>query len=177
MLVEIAAQQLRHLRPQAEVRQHLRTTQVDVAIPQAHVLLHILVVQLERRSLGDVEHLQALDEHLHPPSRQALVHRALGARTHAPGQVDDVLVAQRFGEREHRRVVLIEHHLHQTLAIAQVNEDDTAVIAAPVYPAGQAHVLVEQPLVDLAAIVGAHVGVASVREGRGRAGRGRAMRR
>ena len=50
----------------------------------------------------------------------------------------------------------IEHHLGEPFAVAQVDEDDPAVVAAPVRPAGERHDAVDELRVELAAIVRAH---------------------
>ena len=65
-----------------------------------------------------------------------------------------ILVAQRLGGRERLRAVRIEHDLHEALAVAQVDEDDAAVIAAAMDPAGQRDDLSQMAAVDAAAVVG-----------------------
>ena len=62
----------------------------------------------------------------------------------------------RSATREHLCSVRIEHDLQQSLAVSQVDEDDAAVISAPVGPAGHRHDLADQRLADLTAIVSAH---------------------
>jgi hypothetical protein len=62
---------------------------------------------------------------------------------HASGHRDAELVAQRFGDRERRRAIRIADDLHETLAVAEVDEDDAAVVAPAMDPARQRHGLVE----------------------------------
>src|SRR5207245_2911179 len=50
----------------------------------------------------------------------------------------------------------IADDLHQAFAVAQVDEDDAAVVAATVHPAAQADGLAEQCLIGEAAVVGSH---------------------
>ena len=52
--------------------------------------------------------------------------------------------------------VRIEHDLQQALAVAQIDENDAAVIAAAMGPAGDGDDLADQRFADLTAIVGAH---------------------
>jgi hypothetical protein len=47
------------------------------------------------------------------------------------------LVAHGFGDLEHLGAVGVAHHLHQAFAVAQVDEDDAAVVAATVHPAAK----------------------------------------
>ena len=50
----------------------------------------------------------------------------------------------------------IEHDLQQALAVAQVDENHAAMIAAAMHPAGNRDLLTDQLFVDLAAIVRTH---------------------
>jgi hypothetical protein len=53
------------------------------------------------------------------------------------------LVAHAFGGLEHRRDPVADH-LHQAFAVAQVDEDHAAVVAAALHPAAQRHGLAHQ---------------------------------
>ena len=65
------------------------------------------------------------------------------ARTR-PSTADDELAAQPLGLGEDVGAIRIEHDLQQPLAVAQVDEDDSAVVAAPMHPAGDADSLAER---------------------------------
>ena len=60
-----------------------------------------------------------------------------GRRAHLAGHPQHVLVAHAVGGREGLGAVGIAHHLHQALAVAQVDEDHAAVVAAAVHPAAE----------------------------------------
>jgi len=81
------------------------------------------------------------------------VHRAGGPLAHLARHPDDELVAQPLGFPEDRGGAGVEHDLQQPLTIAQVDENDPAVIAPAVHPAGHADLLAEVLLVDLSAIM------------------------
>jgi hypothetical protein len=66
------------------------------------------------------------------------------------------LVANFFCDSKSIRIVGIAYHLHQTFTIAQINENNTAMIAAAMHPAGDGDFLAGKLLADLAAIVAAH---------------------
>ena len=73
---------------------------------------------------------------------QLRVRRAGGPFPHGAFDRDDKLAAQRLRQFPRRLVVLrVEHHLRDAFAVAQVNEDDAAVVAPHVHPAGQTHLL------------------------------------
>ncbi len=66
------------------------------------------------------------------------------------------LAAQPLGFGEDRGGIGIEHHLQQAVAVAQVDEDHAAVVAAPVHPARNGDGGTDEALVDLAAVMSAH---------------------
>ena len=59
---------------------------------------------------------------------------AVGARAHQAGDLQAELVAQALGGGEGLGAVGVAHHLHVAFAVAQVDEDHAAVVAAAVAP-------------------------------------------
>ena len=57
---------------------------------------------------------------------------------------------------EHLGAIRIADDLRQALAVAQVDEDHAAVVAAAMRPAAQGDDLVDEAGVDLAAVMGTH---------------------
>ncbi len=143
---------------QAQVSLHRLAAQVEHAVLQPGVLGEVVVVQLEGRRRRRIEHLDLVRQHLHLAGAQGGIGRTLGP---APDQARDpqhVLASRAIGGRERRRPVRIADHLRQPVAVAQVDEDHAAVVAAPVRPAAQGHRAADQGGAQLAAIVRAHVG-------------------
>ena len=62
----------------------------------------------------------------------------------------------RVGGGEGLLAIGIADHLHQALAVAQVDEDHAAMVAAAVGPAVEGHGLAEETGVGAAAVFGAH---------------------
>ncbi len=114
---------------------HLLAAQVEVAIFQAHVLAH-LVVELERQRLGAVQRRELARQDLDLARGEVGVGGAGGTRAHQAAHAHDVFAAQALGFGEELGIVRIEHDLDQTLAVAQVDEDHPAVIAATIHPPG-----------------------------------------
>ena len=54
------------------------------------------------------------------------------------------------------RRVGVDHHLHQPLAVAQIDENDAAVVTPPMRPAEQGDLLPEVLLVDKTTVVCSH---------------------
>ena len=99
--------------------------------------------------------LDLVGEDLDLAADQVGIDRALGARPHASGGRDDEFVAELFGDRERGRAVGIADDLHQAFAIAQVDENDAAVVAAAMNPSADRHGFAQSLAVDTAAIIGA----------------------
>ncbi len=152
MGVEVAAHGAGDAVAQPQALAHHLAPQVEVAVAQAHLLADLLV-ELERQGLGAVQDLQLTRQKLHLPRGKVGIDGAGGPRAHAPRHPDHELVAQPLGLLEHLRQVRVEHHLQQPLAIAHVDEDDPAMVAPPVHPAGHRDVLAEELLVNLSAVM------------------------
>ena len=96
-----------------------------------------------------------------PRRTQVRVDGALRARAHHAGDPQDDIRCARFSAIANAsRAIGIADHLRQALAVAQVDEDHAAVVAAAVRPAGAAsRVWPTSAALDLAAVVGAHLAV------------------
>ena len=146
-----------------EIGRHTRAAQVEVAVAQADVLggVHV-VLDLEGRRLGGVEDHDLVDEDLDLAGRELGVVHALGALTHDARDLDRPLGADGLGrvERVAAGVLRVKGDLRHAVAVAQVNEDEAAVVAAVPDPAGQRDRLADVLAAQLAAGVGVHgVGV------------------
>ncbi len=155
VFVHVAAHRHRDAVAQAQALAHLGATQVEVAVTQPHFLADVLV-ELERQRLGLVQHGERAGQQLHLARGEVGVGGAGRPGPHQAAHLDDELAAQALGLAEQGLVVRIEHDLQQALAVAQVDEDHPAMIAAPVHPAGDGNFLTRQLFIDLAAIMTTH---------------------
>src|SRR5205085_6824494 len=96
------------------------------------------LVDRERRRLGDGEPLRVADLELDVAGGEDGVLVALLALDDLASDADDVLGAQTLGDVEAR--ARVEDELDEAAAVAQVDEDQPAVVAAAVHPAGDADV-------------------------------------
>jgi hypothetical protein len=142
----------------AQALLHLGTAQIDIAVAQAQFLggVAAMVVELDRRGLGAVENGQGAGQNLDLASRHVLVFGPFRARAHPPLDPEDKLAAGLLGQAEGLGIVRVDHHLNQTAAVTQVDEDDAAVIPAPVDPSAQGNVLTNLFAVQISAIMTAH---------------------
>ena len=146
-LVEEVADELDHAVAGYQRVPHRGAAQVEVAVLQAQQLVDLaLLVDVEGRRLGLVEHDKGVGRHLDAAGGQVRVLGAGGTLGHEPRHLRDPLVAQRLGGAMGvGRQLGVEHHLHHALAVAQVDEDKVAVVAPAMHPPGQcnprAHVL------------------------------------
>ncbi|MCU5786542.1 hypothetical protein B27N_01545 [Alcanivorax marinus] len=135
---QMGAHRVGQPRAELEALQRLRTAQIQIAVLEAHFLAGGgVLVQLERRGLGLVEDGHALAQHLDVAGGHARIADRLVAQAHAAFQLQHVLAAHLVGQGERVLGVRIEHHLHQAGAVAHVQEDHPAVVAAAVHPTAQ----------------------------------------
>ena len=82
LLVEIVAQGAHDLVAQTQALLHRGAPQVDVTELQATLLVHLLLVQHERRGLGAVQYLHLQGQHFYLAAGEVRVLSALGAVAH-----------------------------------------------------------------------------------------------
>ena len=140
---------------QAQALRHVFAAQVDVAIFEAHLFAHVFV-ELERQRLGAVQRHEFARQQLHLARGQVGVGGTRRAFAHQAAHLHHEFVAQLFGLIELGLVVRVEYHLQEAFAVAQVHENDAAMIAAAMDPAGNRNLLTDQLFVDLAAVVRTH---------------------
>src|SRR6185437_2411657 len=117
--------------PQALV--HHLTSQVEVAVLEPHVLADSFV-ELERQRLRAVQYFELSGEKLDAARGQIGVLRSAGTTANQTSHTDDELIPQLACLVEHLGCIRIENDLQQALSIAQIDEDDPAVIATPMDP-------------------------------------------
>ena len=132
---------------QAELLLHLGPTQVNVAVAQAYFLVNILVIQLKRRCLGRIKHLSSSPSTSTWPVGISGLTVPSGRCLTRPCHLQDELIAHPLGGRKYRSPVRVEHHLHQSLVITQVNKNDTTMITPAMHPATESHLLIKMGFV------------------------------
>lgn len=105
---------------------------------------------------GGVERAQGIGVDLDGSGGQPQVDHAFGAGLDHPLHGDHVLVVQSLGPAVGLGVVLgVEDHLGDAVAVAQVHEDDAAVVAALGHPAHEGDALANMLGAQGAAVVAA----------------------
>src|SRR5262245_53092636 len=132
---------------------------------QASVLPHLAgeALDLEGRRLGVGEQPGGAHLQLHLASRQVRIDRLARALHDRAAHPQHVLGAQFVGQLERLTGLLgMEDELHDAGAVAQVDEDQTAVITTTVHPAGHGRLAADAVAEHLAA-PGVAVGVGTQR--------------
>ena len=131
------------LAAQAEVARHFGPAQIQVAIFQAQFLVHLAghfrVVHRERQHFGHVEHFECLRHHFDFAGGNFGIVRACRPLADLAGDADDAFAAQRRGALEQflRQIRRIENRLRAAFAVADINKNQSAEVAAGMDPAGQ----------------------------------------
>ena len=127
---------------QREVVLHLGAAQVEVAVLQAHLFVGDGVFGgREGRRLGFVEQQQLVGDDFDLAGGHVGVFEARAAAADVAFDGDDVLGARGVGLVVRGADLLVDDDLRDAGAVAQVEEDEVAVVAAAVDPAHQNHVL------------------------------------
>ena len=132
---------LDHAAAQEQAVGHRLASDVQVAVlePQALVDRGVRLVDVERRGLRLGQDLEVGDLQLDLPGRQARVLGPLQAPGDLAGHRHDELAAHAARDLVGARGIgLVDDDLGQPVTVTQVEEDQLAVVAASVDPAGEA---------------------------------------
>jgi hypothetical protein len=138
-LVEVPADDPEGMVADGQHAGHLRPPEVQVPVHEPGGILSVhAVLDRERRRLGLGQHLEGGRGHLHLAGPEARVHRPLRSPADLAGHPDHPLRASPVG-RGVRVGGLggMEHDLDDALAVAEVEEDHAAVVAAVRDPPAQ----------------------------------------
>ena len=118
----------------SKVGLHARPAQIEIPVFHPQVFVDGVVgVDAERRHLRTIENLQFVDADLDVAGSEPRVFGARGAAPYGAAQAQNVFVTQVLGIVE-ARVLRIENDLGNSLVVAQVDEDQSAVVAPPIDP-------------------------------------------
>ena len=153
--LHLAADDPDHLRPQRDVPLQLVAPQVEPAVAQAQRLVHVLLVELERQRCRAADDLERLHLQLHLARRHRRVHRLVAARDKRSLGLEHELVPDLMRQLGGVGGQLgVDHELRDPGAVAQVDEDESAVVATARRPPGERQLLADELLRRLAAHVG-----------------------
>ena len=134
---------LNHTAPQEESVGHRLATDIEIAVLQSQALVDRLVglVDVERRRLRLGQDLDLTRPKLDLPRRHARVLGPGQARATSPATVTTNSLRTRLRDLVGlRRVGLVDDDLGDAVPVAQVQEDELAVVAAPMHPPGEPRV-------------------------------------
>ena len=115
--------------------------EIEEAVPQPLLFGNLLRARhLKRQHFGGRQHLEPIGHHLDAAGRQRRVDVLVGARDDLARHADHAFQLHGLGGFE-RVGVGREHDLRHAVVIAQVDEQQIAVVALAMHPAGDADVL------------------------------------
>ena len=111
--------------------------QIQIAVAQADAFVHVrLGRDLEWRRLGLRQHRHGLHAKLNVARGQVGIGGALRPRANRSGHAEHEFRPRAAGGRvRFRRLVAVDHDLRDAVAVAQVDEDQPALVASTVHPA------------------------------------------
>jgi hypothetical protein len=125
-----------HLRAQRQVALQLLAAEVEPAVPKPKRLVHVLLVELERKRRRARDDLELVDGELHVPGSHPRVDGLGRARDDLAARSEDELVADLARELGGGGGSLrVDDELRDPGAVAEVDEHEPAVVAATRNPA------------------------------------------
>ncbi|ODN68881.1 hypothetical protein A6302_03806 [Methylobrevis pamukkalensis] len=113
--------------------------QVEEAVAQARVFRIVRLAEHRQRQLARLaQHLDLADEHLDAAGGEVGVDRLGRTHLHVAVDADHPFGAHQLGLSEGRRI-RVDHALGDAVVVAQVDEQQAAMVAHAVHPARQAH--------------------------------------
>jgi hypothetical protein len=123
---------------QAEVGLHAVAAEVEVAVAKPRELVHALLADLERQRLAAGGDLEGVDLELDLAGRELRIDRIGRAADELALGAEHELVAYLVSDRGRLRGVLgVDDELDDAGVVAQVDEDEAAMVAPARRPAGQ----------------------------------------
>ena len=149
--LHLAADDPDHLRAQGDVPLQLLAAQVEPAVAQTQRLVDVLLVELERQRRRAADDLELLDLELDLARRHVRVDGLRAPRDERSLGTEHELVPDLVRELGRLgRELRVDHELRDPAAVAQVDEDQAAVVAAACDPAGEDELLADELLRRLA---------------------------
>src|SRR5581483_11708588 len=130
--------------------------QVEPAVAEAQLLVDVLLVELERQRRRGREDVELRDLQLDLARRDVRVDRLGRALDDLAGRADDELVADAVRDPGGLGGALgVDHELADPALVAEVDEDQAAVVAAAGDPAGERHGRARLLRAQVAGVLGA----------------------
>ena len=143
--------------PQQQPLTHLLAAQVEVTVAQPHFLAHVSHRAETAAARSGSASRARLAQQLDLAGFQVARSRCPRGRARTrPVTSSTNSLRTRSALANTSARIRIEHDLQQALPVAQVDEDDAAMIAAAVRPAGHRDDFADRRFVDLTAILSAH---------------------
>ena len=135
-----------------------RTAKIQVTVLQAKVVVFLAffvrVVDGERRSEGGVQNFKLICLDFNFTGSELVVGIAFFTGIYLTSHVNDVFITELFRCLQNFGIVIrVENDLRFAKLVAEVNEDDSTVVAAAIHPTGECYSLANIFLAKLAAVM------------------------
>ncbi len=158
MVVEELAHAQGNTMPQQHCSLHFGAAQIEIAILQPQIFVgQFQPARLKRWRLALVEQNKPGGPNLNFTGGQFGIDGPLGSRGHFPGHGDHEFAAQRSGQLLRLDAAVgVKRDLRLAVAVAQVDENNAAMVAVAINPAANRDFLANVPRVKFAARMSPH---------------------
>ena len=135
---------------------HRQTTKVEHTISQTCGFGEVFVIKQEGRRCGRIQDLEFLSQHFNAAGDEVFVASAFRTSTNQAFNLHNEFVTDFIGSFEDVGTIRVADDLDQAFTIAQIDENNTAVVAAAMGPAVEGDSLTEEFLVNQTCIFSTH---------------------
>ena len=135
---------------------HRQTTKVEHTISQTCGFGEIFVIKQEGGRCGRIQDLEFLSQHFNAAGDEVFVASAFRTSTNQAFNLHNEFVTDFIGSFEDVGTIRVADDLDQAFTIAQIDENNTAVVAAAMGPAVEGDSLTEEFLVNQTCIFSTH---------------------
>ena len=130
---------------------HHFATQIKIAVLQTHFLADLLI-ELKWQGLRPVQHYELLCKEFDMAGGQIGIDGSARSLAHSAFDLEDNSLRSRSASLK-TPLCPDRTHLQQPLAVAKIDELHPAMIASPVYPAGDRDFLTDELVIDLSTVM------------------------
>ena len=113
-------------------------TQIQITMRHPQIFILRLGIERERQRVGTIQNPQLVRDDFNVAGREVWIFRAGRTCGDRARNLNNIFAAQRVRLLSKLGIFLrTKNHLGQSLAVAQINENHTAVVAGDIYPSGK----------------------------------------
>ena len=144
LAVEIVARRLRHAMTHPQITCETWPAKIEIPVRHSQIFILRFGVDRERQRVRPIQNAQSAWNDFNVAGGEVWIFRARQPRRDVTRNLDHIFATQGMRLLRKRRVFLrTKNNLRQPFAVAQINEDHSAMIARDIHPARESDLLAD----------------------------------